>query len=365
MQYTYALSQAAYLRLYGYTFYTDWMYTDPTFAGTGQNVVTFPPTAQYQLITHTAGGALDFQDQLNDQNLLSLNGNYTTAGVSRFNNSTAYGGTSPIGYMSKGGTNGFTCYDPTTGKPQICLSSGYCVAAVVSGKPSCAGAAPTWVANAAGGPSGFAPAGSPAAKAGATWNSLWSGNANGSFNTVRPRFVNGSLSDQFRPSDKFLINAAIRYDNFTYVLPDSLTTATQFFANMTANYTCVFASTNQVLTQPLPPGSPPPAGAQYVQGDCNTAATALHPTGPHTGWVHPNGTVQDGVQKRHNFLATSPGSLPHAPTTWQPRFSMSLHGLAGHRLPRLGRPLHAAADLGLGAIPDLSGGDQGRSGTAR
>jgi hypothetical protein len=320
VQYTYALSQAAYLRLYGYTFYTDWMYTDPTFAGTGQNVVTFPPTAQYQLITHTAGGALDFQDQLNDQNLLSLNGNYTTAGVSRFNNSTAYGGTSPIGYMSKGGTNGFTCYDPTTGKPQICLSSGYCVAAVVSGKPSCAGAAPTWVATAAGGPSGFAPAGSPAAKAGATWNSLWSGNANGSFNTVRPRFVNGSLSDQFRPSDKFLINAAIRYDNFTYVLPDSLTTATQFYANMTANYTCVFASTNQVLTQALPPGVPPPAGAQYVQGDCNTAATALHPTGPHTGWVHPNGTVQDGVQAPH-FTATSPGS--YTLNYWQPRFSMT------------------------------------------
>ena len=221
IQYTYALSQAAYLRLYGYTFYSDWYLTAPSYAGSGTNVPFFPETAQYQLITHTAGGALDFQDQLNDQNLLSLDGNYTTAGVTRFNNSTAYGAVSPIGYMSKGGTNGFTCYDPTTGKPQICLSSGYCVAAVVSGKPSCAGAAPTWVANAAGGPSGFAPAGSPAAKAGATWDSLWSGNANGSFNTVRPRFVNGSLSDQFRPSDKFLINAAIRYDNFNARSPDS------------------------------------------------------------------------------------------------------------------------------------------------
>ena len=319
VQYTYALSQAAYLRLYGYTFYSDWYLTAPSYAASGANVPFFPETAQYQLITHTAGGALDFQDQLNDQNLLSLDGNYTTAGVTRFNNSTANGAVSPIGYMAKTG-NGFTCYDPTTGKPQICLSSGYCVAAVVSGKPSCAGAAPTWTANAAGGPSGFAPAGSPAAKAGATWDSLWSGNANGSFNTVRPRFVNGSLSDQFRPSDKFLINAAIRYDNYTYVLPDSLTTATQFFANMTSNYTCVFASTNQVLTQPLPPGAPPPAGAQYVQGDCNTAAAALHPTGPHTGWVHPNGTVQDGVQAPH-FTATSPGS--YTLNYWQPRFSMT------------------------------------------
>ena len=81
--------------------------------------------------------------------------------------------------------------------------------------------------------------GSPAAQAGATWDSLWSGNATGSYNTVQPRFTNAALQDQFRPNDKFLINASIRYDNFTYDLPDSATARHQFYANMTANYTCV------------------------------------------------------------------------------------------------------------------------------
>jgi hypothetical protein len=313
VQYTYALSQAAYLRLYGYTFYTDWYLTAPSYAASGANAPFFPETAQYQLITHTSGYAVSFQDQLNDQNLLSLDGNYTTAGVTRFNNVTAYGGTSPIGYMAKT-AGGFTCYDPTSGKPQICLSSSYYD---VASKTT---VAPTFVASAVGGPSGFAPAGSPAARAGATWDTLWSGQVTGSFNTVRPRFVDGSLADQFRPSDKFLINAAIRYDNFTFVLPDSLTAATQFFANMSANFTCVFAATNQVLVKPLPPGVPPPASTQYVNGDCNAAATALHPTGPHTGWVHPNGTVQDGVQAP-NFTATSPSS--YTLDYWQPRFSMT------------------------------------------
>ena len=89
VQYTYALSQSAYLRAYGYTFYSDWMHTDPIFGAPGRMRRRSRPSAQYQLITHTAGGALDFQDQLNDQNLLSLNGNYTTAGVIRFNNSSA------------------------------------------------------------------------------------------------------------------------------------------------------------------------------------------------------------------------------------------------------------------------------------
>ncbi|HZY95903.1 MAG TPA: TonB-dependent receptor [Candidatus Cybelea sp.] len=317
VQYTYALSQSAYLRAYGYTFYTDWYLTAPSYAGSGTNVNFFPATAQYQLITHTSGGALSFQDQLNEQNLLTLDGNYTTAGVTRYNNSTAYGAVSPIGYMSKG-PHGFICYGNkfnvstnTFGYPVPCLSSSYYDVALKSN------VGPTWVAFANGGPSGFGAAGTPAAKAGATWDSLWQGNANGSFNTVRPRFWDGALQDQFRPSDKFLINAAIRYDNFTYVLPDSLTAATQFYASMTANYTCVLAATNQVFVAPLPPGAPPPAPAKYINGDCNAGVSAL--TGlPAHGWVHPNGTVQDGVHAP-NFSATSPGS--YNLNYWQPRGS--------------------------------------------
>ncbi len=316
LQYTYALSQAAYLRLYGYSFYSDWQQTGTTFSATQANIATFPNVGQYDLFTHTSGGALDFQDQLNDQNLLSFNGNYTTAGVMRFNNTSAEGpafGQQPIGYMSQKGGK-FTCYDPATGKPQICLSSSYYNVSTAETVH------PTWVATAAGGPSGFAPGGSAAGRAGATWDSLWNGNANGSFNTVQPRFVNGSIADQFRPNDKLLFNAAIRYDNFTYNLPDSATAATNFYANMSSNFTCVQASTNEVLTQPLPPGSPPPANPQYVNGDCNAAATALHPTGPHTGWVHPNGTVQDGVTAP-NFTSASPNS--YTLNYWQPRFSMT------------------------------------------
>ncbi|MFY9884586.1 MAG: TonB-dependent receptor, partial [Candidatus Cybelea sp.] len=325
LQYTYALSQSAYLRAYGYTFYSNWLATNPTFGASDEGVPQFPEPAEYQLITHTSGGALDFQDQLNDQNLVSLDGNYTTAGVTRFSNSSAYPGClssvgcSPIGYMSS--KNGqFTCYAPTAststgtkaGQPVPCLASAYYD--VKQGTML----APTWLATPNGGPDGFAPAGSAAARAGASWDTLWSGNATGSFNTVRPRFTNAALQDQFRPSDKFLINASVRYDNFTYDLPDSATPATQFYANMTRNFTCVMASTNQVLTEPLPAGVPPPATALYVNGDCNTAAAANFPKGPHTGWVHPNGTVQDGVQAP-NFTAESPSS--YSLDYWQPRFS--------------------------------------------
>src|SRR5579863_2587606 len=329
VQYTYALSQAAYLRAYGYTFYSDWMEQSPSYGSTDGDTPSLI-AAQYQLITHTSGGALDFQDQLNDQNLVSLDGNYTDAGVIRFNNSSAYagclGGCSPIGYMSGTGR----CFDAHSGKTQTCLASSYYdvaagatinPAAVYTGGPgSCdlsvkkggSGLPCGWLSSAQAGPTGFA------GPTGATWNSLWSGNATGSLNSVKPRFTNYSLSDQFRPSDRFLFNASIRYDNFTYDLPDSAGPADAFYAGMTSNYTCVQASTNQVLTQPLPPGVAPPAAAQYVVGDCDKAATVLNPAGPHTGWVHPNGTTQDGVAAP-NFSSASPSS--YSLDYWEPRFS--------------------------------------------
>jgi hypothetical protein len=325
VQYTYALSQSAYLRAYGYTFYSDWMEASPSFGATDE----YTPSdlaAQYQLETHTSGGALDFQDQLNDQNLVSLDGNYTTAGVIRFNNSSAYAGClgacsdgSPTGYMS-GGPGGYTCYgnkgnNTASGTPfgyaVPCLSSSYY--SVKAGTTL----GPTWTSGAESTPV-FAAPGTPAAKAGATWDSLWAGNATGSYNAVTPKFTNASLSDQFRPNDRFLINASIRYDNFTYDMPNTGTPANEFYANMTANYTCVLASTNQVLTEPLPPGVAPPAPAQYVVGNCDKAASTLNPAGPHTGWVHPNGTTQNGVAAP-NFTATSPST--YSLDYWEPRFS--------------------------------------------
>ncbi len=310
VQYTYALSQAAYLRLYGYTFYSNWFNTYPSYGATAGYTPSLY-AADYLLDSHTAGGALDFQDQINDQNLLALGGNYITSNTTRWNNTSAYGATQPIGYMSS--KNGkFTCYDPSSGNPLACISSAYYDVA------SKGNVSPTWVATASGGPDGFAPGGSPAAKAGATWDSLWTGNATGSLNNVGPRFSNASLSDQFRPSDRFLINASVRYDNFTYNLPDSETAATEFYATMFANYTCVYKATNQLLTQPLPPGAPPPAPAQYVNGDCDAAATALAPNGPHTGWVHPNGTTQDGIAAP-NFTAASPSA--YSQSFYSPRVS--------------------------------------------
>lgn len=341
LQYTHALSQSAYLRAYAYTFYSDWLQTDPTAAAAFQNVNTFPGTADYQLLTHTFGGALQLQDQINPKNLLSFDVNYSTASVSRINNRTAYGGQSPfnptpmrygspIGYMAAT-VNGYTCYDPSTGMPLACVADYYynTTATTPSGK-SCGQVFnavcvqnPAWFGGAMTGPpnwpNAFAPAGSPAAKAHATWDTLWSGDINGPYNIIGPRFTNAAVQDQFRPNDKIMIGVAIRYDDFTYDLPDSLTPATQFYANMLANYLCVRAATDEVLTLRLPYYVANGRGStQYVYGDCNEAVKVRPQGVPRTGWVHPNGTVQDGV-KAPNFTASSPSS--YSLEYWEPRFS--------------------------------------------
>ncbi|MBV8331286.1 MAG: TonB-dependent receptor, partial [Candidatus Eremiobacteraeota bacterium] len=320
LQYTYALSSAAYLRAYGYTFYSDWLNTAPIGGATDQ-AITSLPQPQYDLMTHTAGAALNFNDQVDDQNLVSGDYNYTQASVVRFNNTSALAGagTTPIGYMANG-----RCYNSTATKAGVqvpCLAGSYYCAAASCGIGSVhtSGCTPAftgevtdcWRSSAAAGPAGFS-------TPGVTWDTLWNGNATGSLNTVKPQFQNVAVSDQWRPNDKFLVNASLRYDNFNYVLPDSAGPADAFYANMTANYTCVQAATNQVLTAALAPGAPPPAPTQYVVGDCNAAAKALFPTGPVTGWVHPNGTKQDGVQAP-DFTASSPGSYPQG--YWEPRFS--------------------------------------------
>ena len=319
IQYTYALSQSAYLRAYGYTFYSDWMELSPMYGAEG--VAEYTPSAtaaQYQLITHTSGGALDFQDQLNDQNLVTIDGNYTTAGVIRFNNSSAYSGCLAT---CGDGRRSATWQRPATATRASTRQT-------VSRCRAWSTATTTWAQKRS------SPPGSRAArKAGRVgslrqavrrraqaprWDSLWSGNANGSYNAVKPEFSNFSLADQWRPSDKFLLNAAVRYDNFTYGLPNTNTPANQFYANMSANYVCVNAATNEVLNTVLNPGTPPPAPAQYVVGDCNQAVDALQHITNAKGWVHPNGTTQDGVAAP-SFTATSPTS--YTLNYWQPRFS--------------------------------------------
>jgi TonB dependent receptor len=202
---------------------------------------------------------------------------------------------SPIGYM-KAGSGKFTCYDPRSGAATPCIPGGpwqtyyannstlapYCTAAYNYGGCPLATA---WT-----GPSpGYAQV------PGASWDTLWDGSNNGPENRVKPEFANLSLSDEFRPNDKWLVDASLKYDNYNYGLASSNTLGDQFAAFQVANFACVKKASSQVLVQPLTPGSVPPPSPIFTSGDCNAAYDAAYHTTGATGWVHPNGTTQDGV----------------------------------------------------------------------
>ena len=117
LQYTHALSSGAYLRVFGYSFYSDWLINSPEALALAQGAY------DYELDTHTAGGEVQFSDQITDKNLLTATANYTTASVMRFNNSTV-GTVSPIGYWSGSGSN-MICRNPSSGSAVPCSPSAY------------------------------------------------------------------------------------------------------------------------------------------------------------------------------------------------------------------------------------------------
>ncbi len=290
-QYTKSLGSNAYARLFGYTFFSDWTQAGanmafncyvwgiggPNDCGVAQN---------YDLITHTGGGELQLADQLTAKHLLQFTANYTTATVSRFNNSGyifdspfVYGG-SFVGLVSQ--NNGtYTCYDPSTGS-NVDASGNPIGCRPGSGSPfwSVAGA----------GPYPTPPAGSPAAVNGAQWISLQNGSTYGTYNTVKPKFLFTSLTDEFRPNDKLDINLGLRWDRYQYDLP-ALSPGTGFYAQIESADVCQNTTTGAVLTTPLRPGQAPPAPVFYT-ADCTHDQNGA----PLTGYAHPS------------FSATSPST---------------------------------------------------------
>ena len=295
-QYTHELSDHSYIRAFAYTFFSDWTQAGAIDAAGYDADYSTGISPNYDLITHTAGGELQFADQFNAQNLVQLTGNFTSANVTRFNNTGYLGEASPIGAISQAGGQ-WTCWNENAASPGYdtavpCYSSSY-------------------KSNSVAGPTG--PVGPAGTAAGANWDTLWQGNASGTFNTVQPKFTFVSLTDDFRPNDKWLISGGLRYEDYLYDLADSNTTANQFYAQIVNKYTCWNPSYG-VAGEPLPPGVPPPAPLQYINGNCNAglaAAGVVIPAG--VTYVHPNGDqTQTSSFTVPNFTAASPSSYPQS-----------------------------------------------------
>jgi len=293
LQYTHNINSTSFMRIYGYTFYSDWFLNAPAASGQQYNggpygALVFPIASDYELDTHTRGGEVSYANQFNSKNLLTASASYVTATVLRLNNSTFLSG---LGTTATNLTDGKNCYDVTDGALNTCFS-GATEGTIGAPIPMC-GPSSSSVCT----PGLPIPIVGAAKAAGAQYRVTFTG-YRGTLNQVTPQFSAGSLTDQWKPNDKFLLNAGLRFENYTYVVPTGASNGADyaFWFNQAAQSYCYDPATGQPVTSP---GTFLFAAPPLVR----TAPGAACPNSPITNkpTLHPNG--QNGAALYTNQVA--------------------------------------------------------------
>ncbi len=240
VQYQHNFSSNAYARLYGYSSYSDRI--DNGIVGLYQNYAgTFSPN--YLISAHTEGGVLEFADQVDNHNLISFDGGYSYTDSTRFNNSISAGGGVPaVAYLVNSANPTAGCYLPS-GALTTCAATKMATRPGAYVLPSLAKgtAGPTLI------PRGTSPVlgtegnvscgGAPC-----EYLAVNSGAA-GLLNNVRPAFTNAGISDLIKPNEKLTIAASLRFDDFTYNLPQTNNLGNQLLVNSYNASHCVSGTT--------------------------------------------------------------------------------------------------------------------------
>ena len=320
LQYQRNINERSFARVFGYTFYSDWLQGSPYGIAALDFALPLPTNlitaADYELSTHTRGLGFEYSNQINDQNLLTFHANYTTATAIRWNNFQAYqdsvleagplGLNQPTNLASYNGGNA-QCYNTADGSVGSCFSgsTGGTYTAPLAGF---AGANPC--------ATGALPAASPACTNGAQMI-VTAPAAAGYRSNVTPAFTNFSLQDQFQPNRRLALNVGLRFEQYTYNLENTNTPQNQFWFSAAANTYCYWSGSGQPAESTpnaVTPLSPiqttyTPVGGQA--GVCYNPATGTPYTDPVQGTaLHPNGAAATVAGSTFNTQVFSPVSVP-------------------------------------------------------
>ena len=239
LQYTHAIGTNALLKLYGYTYYSNWSYLSPDSLFSNY----FGEPGDYELSSHTRGVSGLFTDQLGSNNLLNFQGAYTTATTLRDNN----------GQYGNAGDEFATLVNANA------PLSGFCYTAAAALAPCSSASTYVTFAQAA-----TAPVVAPALTCG-TGPCEYLGVENGlhaTYNTVIPKFSSASLTDQWKPTSRLAIDGGLRFDRYEYEGSDTTgTVARQFFYNAFNLDNCVTTAAPIALVARTTPGGACPAGS--------------------------------------------------------------------------------------------------------
>jgi hypothetical protein len=233
IQYQRNFNPSSYLRMYGYTEYSNWFIGGPA----NQQFANYygAELNDYELPSHTFGFNANYSNQLSDKHLLSVTGSYTAAQVQRRFGYGFPGNTTGYGFANYVGANGL-CYDPTSGGVQV---SCYSARASFPGDPPGTSAVPGDLTSISQLLATRAPAGSPAALAGAQWLATDNGYASNRLNRVSPAFSAVAATDQWRPNDRLTFTLGARLENYDDRLADTTNSpARQFWFNAYNNENC-------------------------------------------------------------------------------------------------------------------------------
>ncbi|HEY8314921.1 MAG TPA: TonB-dependent receptor [Candidatus Baltobacteraceae bacterium] len=285
LQYQHNMGSRAYLRLFGYTFYSNTNRSGAVQEGVpGANlgITNF----DYEVNAHTRGGQLQFADQITDTNQISANLNYVTSSTLRYYNFNNFNtGTQQVSSL----TNGTRCFAAADGTLQNGIESVNAGDAAPCNDPITQGSfeAPTSFSNAgnpenvncSGGSNDPIPAN--ACANGAAWGLTFTGNQ-ASINSVTPKFLNFALTDEWKPNDKLDINASVRFDRDEFDLTPVNSTGKNFWYAAAQKEFCYNPQTFQPVTVPEPP--------QFLKS-INPYVSYNCPLDPTSGvqTVHPDG----------------------------------------------------------------------------
>jgi Carboxypeptidase regulatory-like domain/TonB dependent receptor len=299
LQYQKNLGSTAYVRLFGYAFYSNT--NRATANGWGNDVTLGVSSYQYEVDSHTRGLELEFADQISGAHLIQGMASYLTSDTLRYYNHN---------YFNTGGqqisnfTDGSACYATynsakyTAGDPAPCnkfVTQGQFDSPFggLSNQNPCS--------------DGQLPANAPACLAGASLRLTYLGNS-ADVNAVMPKVSSASLSDQWRPTDAWNVNASVRFENDGFDLQNTNNPATNFWFAAAQREFCVNPVTRQPIFVPQPPQSIY-FFTPYVAFHCPIDRS----TGTPVRTVHPNGT--DGI------LLTNVYPSSYAQSYWEPRFA--------------------------------------------
>lgn len=230
LQYQRNFDAKSYLRLYGYTEYSNWFIGGPANAQfTGYYGAELN---DYELPSHTFGFNASYSNQLSDKHLLSLTGSYTAAQVQRTFSYGFPGNTPGYAFTNLVDARG-NCYDAASAAVASCFAG-----ASRGAFPSNAPGSPSAAAYSL--PTGtVAVTGPGGAQATAQWLATDAGFVNTRLNKVSPAFTAGAITDQWHPNDRLTLTIGARVENYVDRLGDTTGTAARaFWFNAYNNETC-------------------------------------------------------------------------------------------------------------------------------